>query len=105
MCSVLQVVEFCDGGSLVDRLRCAQKPVVLVSVLVEYAQQVAKGMAYLESKHCVHRDLAARNVLLTDSERVSTVFLLMLSSLYFLISPLIVHCLEVIIFLLLRITP
>uniref|UniRef100_A0A915BWW5 non-specific protein-tyrosine kinase n=2 Tax=Parascaris univalens TaxID=6257 RepID=A0A915BWW5_PARUN len=65
----MMVVEFCDGGSLVDRLRSVEKPTVLVSLLVDYAQQIAKGMAYLESKHCVHRDLAARNVLLTDSER------------------------------------
>uniref|UniRef100_A0A915PE56 non-specific protein-tyrosine kinase n=1 Tax=Setaria digitata TaxID=48799 RepID=A0A915PE56_9BILA len=66
----MMIVEFCDGGALIDRLRSTQKPVILVSMLVDYAQQIAKGMAYLESKNCVHRDLAARNVLLTNYERV-----------------------------------
>ncbi|CAG9530327.1 unnamed protein product [Cercopithifilaria johnstoni] len=69
----MMVVEFCDGGALIDRLRSTQKPVILVSMLIDYAQQIAKGMAYLESKNCVHRDLAARNVLLTSSERVAKI--------------------------------
>ncbi|EJD74695.1 TK/ACK protein kinase [Loa loa] len=64
------VVEFCDGGALIDRLRSTEKPVILVSMLIDYAQQIAKGMAYLESKNCVHRDLAARNVLLANNDRV-----------------------------------
>lgn len=65
----MMVVEFCEGGSLVDRLRASDKPVLLISSILDYAQQIAKGMAYLESKHCVHRDLAARNVLLADNEK------------------------------------
>ncbi|VBB29935.1 unnamed protein product, partial [Acanthocheilonema viteae] len=69
----MMVVEFCDGGALIDRLRSTQKSVVLVSMLIDYAQQIAKGMAYLESKKCVHRDLAARNVLLTNNERVAKI--------------------------------
>ncbi|VDK80868.1 unnamed protein product [Litomosoides sigmodontis] len=69
----MMVVEFCDGGALIDRLRSTQKPVILVSMLADYAQQIAKGMAYLESKNCVHRDLAARNVLLTNNERVAKI--------------------------------
>ncbi|VDK72097.1 unnamed protein product [Onchocerca ochengi] len=69
----MMVVEFCDGGALVDRLRSTQKPVVLVSMLIDYAQQIAKGMAYLESKNCVHRDLAARNVLLANHERIAKI--------------------------------
>ncbi|KAM3728933.1 Tyrosine-protein kinase [Dirofilaria immitis] len=69
----MMVVEFCDGGALIDRLRSTQKPVILVSMLIDYAQQIAKGMAYLESKNCVHRDLAARNVLLANQERVAKI--------------------------------
>uniref|UniRef100_A0A0R3RY40 non-specific protein-tyrosine kinase n=1 Tax=Elaeophora elaphi TaxID=1147741 RepID=A0A0R3RY40_9BILA len=69
----MMVVEFCDGGALIDRLRSTEKPVTLVSMLIDYAQQIAKGMAYLESKNCVHRDLAARNVLLTNNERVAKI--------------------------------
>ncbi|VDN58447.1 unnamed protein product [Dracunculus medinensis] len=65
----MMVVEFCEGGSLIDRLRSKSKPVLLVTMLIEYVQQIAKGMAYLESKHCVHRDLAARNVLLTYDDK------------------------------------
>uniref|UniRef100_A0A158R452 non-specific protein-tyrosine kinase n=1 Tax=Syphacia muris TaxID=451379 RepID=A0A158R452_9BILA len=66
----MMVVEFCDGGALLNRLRAVDKPVLLVLTLLDYSLQIAKGMTYLESKHCVHRDLAARNVLLTDGDRV-----------------------------------
>jgi serine/threonine protein kinase len=65
-------MEYCEGGSLHDRLK--KTPTLLVSQLLDYMKQLCEGMAYLESKKCVHRDLATRNILLTKDEKVSLFF-------------------------------
>lgn len=66
----LMVMEFCDGGSLLNRLRDRSKEKLLVTTLLKYSQQIASGMAYLESRRFVHRDLAARNILLAKNDEV-----------------------------------
>lgn len=66
---MVQVTELAPLGSLLDRLRKNQGH-FLISTLCQYAIQVAKGMAYLESKRFIHRDLAARNILLASNELV-----------------------------------
>ncbi|KAM4533377.1 activated CDC42 kinase 1 isoform 3-T4 [Odontesthes bonariensis] len=63
------VTELAPLGSLLDRLRKRQGH-ILISMLCNYAVQVACGMAYLEQKRFLHRDLAARNVLLSANETV-----------------------------------
>ncbi|EMP37638.1 Activated CDC42 kinase 1 [Chelonia mydas] len=63
------VTELAPLGSLLDRLRKNQGH-FLISTLCQYAIQIAKGMAYLESKRFIHRDLAARNILLASSDLV-----------------------------------
>ncbi|XP_035213671.1 activated CDC42 kinase 1-like [Stegodyphus dumicola] len=66
---LMMVTELAPLGSLRDCLRkeCHHTP---VSRLIEYAVQIAAGMAYLESKRFIHRDLAARNVLLATKTKV-----------------------------------
>uniref|UniRef100_A0A914E007 receptor protein-tyrosine kinase n=1 Tax=Acrobeloides nanus TaxID=290746 RepID=A0A914E007_9BILA len=64
------VLEYCEDGSLLERLRDQEKPNVLVTKLLDYSIQIVRGMRYLEKNGYIHRDLAARNVLLTQNEKV-----------------------------------
>ncbi|XP_070609913.1 activated CDC42 kinase 1 isoform X2 [Erythrolamprus reginae] len=63
------VTELAPLGSLLDRLRKNQGH-FLLATLCHYAIQIARGMAYLESRRFIHRDLAARNILLAASDLV-----------------------------------
>lgn len=85
----MMVTELASLGSLRDYLRkqCGR---IMITVLWEYALQVATGMEYLENKRCIHRDLACRNILLTTANQVlifiiKLVFLLFTHYLKFLL--------------------
>ena len=64
------VTELLKHGSLLDYLTKGEGQHLKLPELIDIGAQVANGMAYLESQHCVHRDLAARNVLVGEGNIV-----------------------------------
>ncbi|XP_076835161.1 tyrosine-protein kinase Src42A [Brachyhypopomus gauderio] len=63
------ITELMKNGSLKKYLiNHKEKKDIEFSLMVDFAVQIAEGMAYLESKKIVHRDLRADNILLTDMQ-------------------------------------
>ena len=62
---VLIVLEFCEGGELLQRVQSAAPEELSVTNMLTYGAQIALGMQYIATRNIVHRDLAARNVLLS----------------------------------------
>ena len=49
------VMEYCPFGQLYETLRTGKE--ITPSLLVNWARQIADGMAYLHSHKIIHRDL------------------------------------------------
>ena len=64
------ITEFMKHGSLLDYLSKGEGRHLKIPELIDIGAQVANGMAYLESQHCIHRDLATRNVLVGEGNIV-----------------------------------
>ncbi|XP_075252320.1 tyrosine-protein kinase HTK16-like isoform X2 [Convolutriloba macropyga] len=60
---VMLITELVNGGSLLDYL-IDNGDAVTLQQMVAWSAQIARPMAYLESRKLIHRDLAARNILL-----------------------------------------
>ena len=67
------ILQYCDRGSLRSLVRADKlskgADTIPLRVALKVADNVLRGMAYLEWRHYVHRDLAARNVLVTADDR------------------------------------
>ncbi|CAI5440509.1 unnamed protein product [Caenorhabditis angaria] len=59
----LLVLEYCNGGSVEDRLR-EKGDKTNVKSRSKMVYQAACGMEYLHKKQCIHRDIATRNCLI-----------------------------------------
>ncbi|GMR50777.1 hypothetical protein PMAYCL1PPCAC_20972 [Pristionchus mayeri] len=68
---IMMVSELASSGSLHScLLNHSLRDSFPVQVLCNFAIQIARGMAYLESQRLIHRDLAARNVLVFSASKV-----------------------------------
>lgn len=67
------VTELMKNGCLSDYLQSKAGKLLKLENLINMAEQVANGMAFLESKKYVHRDLAARNILVGDTSHTHIV--------------------------------
>ncbi|CAF0898766.1 unnamed protein product [Adineta steineri] len=64
------VTEFMPTGCLLNYLRDGQGKNLKFKTILDFAAQIANGMAYLEQKRYVHCDLAARNILVGELDVV-----------------------------------
>ena len=64
------ITELMKHGNLLEYLTKGEGQHLKLPQLIDIAAQVANGMAYLESQHCIHRNLIAWNILVGEENVV-----------------------------------
>ena len=66
--SYVLVTEYCEGGELFDQVK-NQLSETQIAVIFK---QLLSGLAYLHSHNIVHRDLKLENILIQETEKSKT---------------------------------
>jgi serine/threonine protein kinase len=62
------VMEFCGGGTL-GSILYSKKEILSTTDILNFASEIASGMAYLHGRGILHRDLKSDNILLDDKRK------------------------------------
>ena len=62
------LLEYCDGGDLVNLQAMEKKKVFSLETATEYLSQVIKGFEQLHKAGYLHRDIKPQNVLLKNED-------------------------------------
>ncbi|XP_036084418.1 serine/threonine-protein kinase Nek3 isoform X4 [Rousettus aegyptiacus] len=64
------VMEYCDGGDLMQKIKHQQGKLFPEDMILNWFTQMCLGVNHIHKKHVLHRDIKSKNVFLTQNGKV-----------------------------------